>query len=99
MVVSLKVWMSWALVCHTAPGTFDASISPPPRGVVATTSKVGSWIVSARAVAAAAATSATPIGQQRQAVKRVTRSHLPCAIFVIARYSLLKESWAGSPGG
>ena len=33
----------------TSAGTFDTSISPPPSGVVATMSKVGSTIVSARA--------------------------------------------------
>ena len=40
--------MSCALVCQTEKGDFATSISPPPSGVVATTSKVGSTIVSAR---------------------------------------------------
>ena len=41
--------MSCALVCQTAKGDCETSISPPFSGVVATTSKVGSTIVSARA--------------------------------------------------
>src|ERR1700689_2352941 len=40
--------MSCALVCHTAKGDCETLISPPLSGVVATTSKVGSWISSAR---------------------------------------------------
>ena len=40
--------MSCEFVCQTAKGDLATSISPPPSGVVATTSKVGSWISSAR---------------------------------------------------
>src|SRR5208337_671860 len=69
--------MSSAPVCQTAPGTFVTSISPPPSGVVATTSKVGSSIVSARAFAIVAATRVTPSGPQRQAVQRAILSLPP----------------------
>src|SRR5271167_886492 len=50
--------MSRASVCQTEPGTLLASTSPPPSGVVATTSKVGSSIVSARAFVVAIDSSA-----------------------------------------
>ena len=46
--------MSCALVCHTAKGDCETLIWPPFSGVVATTSKVGSTMVSARAEVAAA---------------------------------------------
>src|SRR5271166_1731614 len=73
--------MSSAPVRQTAPGTFAASISPPPSGVVATTSNVGSSIVSARAFAGAAARTATPSGPQSQGVQRAILS-LPPAVCV-----------------
>src|SRR5271165_1160026 len=69
--------MSSAPVRQTAPGTFAASISPPPSGVVATTSNVGSSIVSARAFADAAARTTTPSVPQSQCVQRAILSPPP----------------------
>ena len=86
--------MSSAPVCQTG-GTFATSISPPPSGVVATTLKVGSSIVSARAFAIAAAMRATASGAQRQAVQPA----MPLGSSLRLRGSTLKKSRAGSPGG
>ena len=79
--------MSSAPVCQTAPGTFATSIPPPPRGGVATTLKVGSTTVSARAPAIAAAKRATPSGAWHRAVKRTMPSPLPAVCAACRRGS------------
>src|SRR6185312_2613595 len=62
--------MSCEPVCQTENGDLATSISPPPSGVVATTLKVGSSIVSARAAIVARARR-TPADAMRAAILAV----------------------------